>query len=504
MAKKNYDETAQAIIRNVGGRDNVDKVIHCITRLRFYLKDETLADTSAITQIPEVAGAIYNGALGQYQVVIGPAVADVYDEVVAQLGDGVIDSAATEAAVAATQPTTPKPKNGLDIIKSAFQTLIGTITGSMIPVIGLLAAGGMLNGFLTLLSDPNLLGLISPKSDTFTIIQSMAMAPFYFLPILVGFTAAQRLKSDPLVVAAIGALLVKPEMVGLSAAKASGVWLGMPINAHFFGLPITVPNYAYSIFPIIFAAWLARPIGNWLKNHLPAAIRSIFQPLITIFIVGSVLLVIMGPAITMISSGISIAIHALLNFNYALSGLIIGGLYQVLVIFGLHWMVVPLIANEIAQTGQSQLNALVNFTMIAQGAGALAVFAKTKIANLKGLAGAGALSAFAGITEPAMYGINLKYGRVFWMANIGGAVGGLIAGLFNLHMYGFTGSLIGFPSFAATKDNPNNLLIFFLASAATIVVSFVMVYLWGFKDRDVEQSAKQVEKKNVFKDNDAK
>ncbi|WP_455647557.1 PTS glucose/sucrose transporter subunit IIB [Leuconostoc sp.] len=111
MAKKNYDEAAQAIIRNVGGRDNVDKVIHCITRLRFYLKDEKLADTSAITQIPEVAGAIYNGALGQYQVVIGPAVADVYDEVVAQLGDGVVDSAATEAAVAATQPTTSKPKN---------------------------------------------------------------------------------------------------------------------------------------------------------------------------------------------------------------------------------------------------------------------------------------------------------------------------------------------------------------------------------------------------------
>ena len=153
----------------------------------------------------------------------------------------------------------------------------------------------------------------------------------------------------------------------------------MPINAHFFGLPITIPNYAYSIFPIIFAAWLARPIGNWLKDHLPVSIRSIFQPLITIFIVGSVVLVIMGPAITMISSGISVAINALLNFNYALSGLVIGGLYQVLVIFGLHWMVVPLIANEIAQTGQSQLNALVNFTMIAQGAGALAVFAIVQI-----------------------------------------------------------------------------------------------------------------------------
>ena len=500
MAKEDYEGMAQDIIKNVGGKDNVDKVIHCITRLRFYLNDETKANTEEMSKVPGIAGAVYNSALGQYQVVIGPAVADVYDKVVEHLGSSVVDNEATNAAVEATKAKEQKPKNVLDWFKGAFQTLIGTITGSMIPVIGLLAAGGMLNGFLTLLSDPNLLGLISTKSDTFTIIQSMAMAPFYFLPVLVGFTAAQQLKSDPLVVAAIGALLVKPEMIGLSAAKASGVLLGMPINAHFFGLPITIPNYAYSIFPIIFAAWLARPIGNWLKDHLPVSIRSIFQPLITIFIVGSVVLVIMGPAITMISSGISVAINALLNFNYALSGLVIGGLYQVLVIFGLHWMVVPLIANEIAQTGQSQLNALVNFTMIAQGAGALAVFAKTKIANLKGLAGAGALSAFAGITEPAMYGINFKYGRVFWMANLGGATGGLIAGLFNLHMYGFTGSLIGFPSFASPQDNPNNLLIFVIASAATIAVSFVAVYLWGFKDSDTEQAAAQVEKKNVFKD----
>ncbi len=178
MAKEDYEGMAQDIIKNVGGKDNVDKVIHCITRLRFYLNDETKANTEEMSKVPGIAGAVYNSALGQYQVVIGPAVADVYDKVVEHLGSSVVDNEATNAAVEATKAKEQKPKNVLDWFKGAFQTLIGTITGSMIPVIGLLAAGGMLNGFLTLLSDPNLLGLISTKSDTFTIIQSMAMAPF--------------------------------------------------------------------------------------------------------------------------------------------------------------------------------------------------------------------------------------------------------------------------------------------------------------------------------------
>lgn len=511
-----YEPLAADIIQGVGGAQNVDKVIHCITRLRFYLKDHTVADDHKIESLNGVAGVNYADSLGQYQVVIGPAVTDVYDEVVAQLGSSVVDDAATADAVAATK----QEKGSKNPLVHAFQAIIGTITGSMMPIIGLLAAGGMLNGFLSLFSNKAsfpAIYFIDPASSTFTILQSMAMAPFYFLPILVGFSAAQQLKSDPFVVAAIGAFLVKPDFIYLTTAhvvdgkivqpaQSLGSLFGVSLNSSFFGLPINIPSYAYSIFPIIFAAWLARPVGNWLKKHLPLVLRSIFQPLLTLLIVGSVVVVVVGPAITLVSQGISTVVNWLLHLNYPLSGLIIGGLYQTLVIFGLHWMVVPLIANEIAQTGHSTLNAIVNFTMIAQGAGALAVWAKTKIPSLKGLAGAGFLSAMAGITEPAMYGINLKYGRVFWMANIGGAVGGLIAGLFNLNMYGFTGSLIGFPSFAVPKGQTgadNNMLIFWVASIATIVVSFAMVYFFGFKDSDTGQ-IKTVEKKNAFKDAVAK
>lgn len=502
MAKsKDYSELTSQIISYVGGPENINKVIHCISRLRFYLKDEKKAQTEKITSLDGVAGALYNAGLGQYQVVIGPAVTDVYDQVIAQLGEDFSDEEATESAVKETNKQTEtqqRPTNLWGWISKGFQLLIGTITGSMIPIIGLLAASGILKGFLTLFTFN--LNLIDTKSTTYIIINAMGDSAFYFLPILVGYTAAKQLRSDPIVVAAIAGVLVHPTIAALWAAPTKGMstFLGIPMNAEFFGMPIHIPQYTYSIFPIIFAAWLARPVGNWLKKVLPLSLRSIFQPLFTLFIVSAAVLVIMGPVISLISSGLAALINMLVTANEAVAGLVIGGLYQVLVIFGLHWMVVPIVSNDIAMTGHSVLNALINFTMIAQGTGALAVWAKTKNASVKGLSLAGALSGYAGVTEPAMYGINLKYGRVFWMSNIGGAVGGFLAGLMKIDMFGFTGSLIGFPSFFS-KTNPNNIWAFVIASVVTIVISFVCVYLWGFSDADLTK-VKSAQQKNVFKD----
>ncbi|CCF27743.1 PTS system, trehalose-specific IIBC component [Leuconostoc citreum LBAE E16] len=184
-----YEKLAADIIAGVGGKQNVVKVIHCITRLRFYLKNHELADDQGISQLNGVAGVNYAESLGQYQVVIGPAVTDVYDEVISQLGDGVADDSAKS-----NNNTDSASKN--PIIRG-FQAIIGTITGSMMPIIGLLAAGGMLNGFLSLFSNKAsfpAIYFIDPASSTFTILQSMAMAPFYFLPILVGFLLHNNLK----------------------------------------------------------------------------------------------------------------------------------------------------------------------------------------------------------------------------------------------------------------------------------------------------------------------
>ena len=488
-----FDATAAGIIRSIGGPDNVRSVLHCITRVRFYLKDESLADDEAVSGTDGVIDVAKAG--GQYQVVIGAEVGDVYDAIVAQLpglGGGEVDSEA-EAA--------PRPTTAVGWIKFGFSSLIGVITGSMIPVIGVLAASGILKGILALLVQ---FKVVADSSDTYQIISAMADSMFYFLPIIIGFTAARRLGSDPIVVAIIGGVLAYPSLThmanpdyvvktetGFEMPYHAVAQLGNTIfNTDFFGIPVSLPQtnaYAYSIFPIIVAAWLAARIEPYLKKWIPAVVRSIFAPLLEIFIVSTLVLVVFGPIVMAISGAIASGVTWVLNLSYPVAGLIIGGFYQCLVIFGLHWAVIPLISSELASTGNSYLNAIVSATMIAQGGGALAVWIKIKKARIKSMAGPATVSAFCGITEPAMYGLNLKYGRIFITASLGGAVGGLLTGLFNVNMYGFTGAFVGFPSFVNPDGIDSGFTGYWIASVAALAVSFACTYFFGFKEEDFEQ-----------------
>ncbi|MFC6322641.1 glucose PTS transporter subunit IIA [Companilactobacillus baiquanensis] len=480
--KVNFDELAKDIIKNIGGPTNVDNVIHCITRVRFYLKDESKADDAAIKNLNGVLDVAKAG--GQYQVVIGPAVEDVFDAVVDHLGPG-IGTNDNESKV----KKEPVPKGVWPKTKYYASSLIGVITASMMPVIGLLAASGILKGLLSLIVSANWL---SNTSSTYMIINAMGDSVFYFLPILVGFTAAKRLGANQIIVGVIGGVLAYPTLVQL-ASKTSSVQMTM--NADFFGIPIHVANYTYSIFPMIAAAWLASIVEPWLKKHIAATVRMIVSPLLEVFIVSAVILVVVGPIITLMSSYLAEGIVALLGFSPAISGFIIGGFYQCLVIFGLHWAVIPVVASQIATTGHSALNAIISVTMVAQGAAVMAVFFKTKknIA-MKQIAGAATISAFAGITEPAMYGINLKYGRVFWTANIGSAIGGLLTGLLHVDMWGFAGSLIGFASFINPKGIDSSFTGFLIASVVALAVSFTCTYFFGFKEQDLEVGVHAVEK----------
>ena len=497
-----FDATARDIIAGIGGADNVKSVIHCITRVRFYLKDESLADDDAVSGTDGVIDVAKAG--GQYQVVIGAEVGDVYDAIVAQLpglGGGEVDSEA-EAA--------PRPTTAVGWIKFGFSSLIGVITGSMIPVIGVLAASGILKGILALLVQ---FKVVADSSDTYQIISAMADSMFYFLPIIIGFTAARRLGSDPIVVAIIGGVLAYPSLAHMAnpdyivkADNPAGyespyhvvAQLGNTIfNTDFFGIPVSLPQtnaYAYSIFPIIVAAWLAARIEPYLKKWIPAVVRSIFAPLLEIFIVSTLVLVVFGPIVMFISGAIASGVNAILGFNHALAGLIIGGFYQCLVIFGLHWAVIPIISQQIAgPDASSPLNAIVSATMIAQGGGALAIWLKVRSAKIKRMAGPATISAFCGVTEPAMYGLNLKYGRVFITASIGGAVGGLLTGLLKVNMWGFTGAFVGFPSFVNPKGIDGSFTGFWIASLAALAVSFACTYFFGFKESDFE-TGRTVEK----------
>ena len=482
-----FEATAADIIAGIGGPDNVRSVLHCITRVRFYLKDESLADDEAVADLEGVIDVAKAG--GQYQVVIGPDVVDVYDAVVTRLPN------AGGGEQAADVELVERPTTLWGWVKLGFSSLIGVITGSMIPVVGMLAASGILKGLLALLVQ---FKVVTEASHTFHFIDAMSSSMFFFLPIIVGFTAAKRLGADPIVVAIIGGVLCYPSVVDMSKNTDDVITVGRTVfNSDFFGIPVSLPAgnaYAYSIFPIIVAAWLASKIEPWLKKTLPAVIRPIFGPLIEIFVVAALILLVFGPVVMLISGGIASVINAVLGFNYTLAGLLIGGFYQCLVIFGLHWAVIPIISSELASPGYSHLNAIVSATMIAQGGGALAVWLKVRDARIKRMAAPATISAFCGVTEPAIYGLNLKYGRIFITASIGGAVGGLLTGLLNVNMWGFTGAFVGFPSFVNPKGMDSSFTGFWIAGVAALVVSFLCTYFFGFKqaDFDKERTVKKV------------
>lgn len=473
VAPLSQDQLAAAIIDGVGGAENIRNHTHCITRLRFNLKDESQARTEYLQGLDGVIEIIRAG--GQYQVVIGPGVEDLYDTLAAQLG-GADDAPALAGDV-------DKPTTTWGWVKHGFASLIGVITGSMIPVIGLLAASGIIKGILSLLLN---FDVITKTSSTFILIDAMSDAVFYFLPIFVGFTAARRLGADPIIVAIIGGVITYPAIIKLAEGDASSSLLGMPLNADFFGLPFHVAQYSYSIFPIIVAAWLASILEPQLKRFIPTTVRMIFLPLVEVVVVSLAILLLLGPVVMFISTGIANGIQALYDLSPTISGLFIGGFYQSLVIFGLHWAVIPLVAQDIALNGNSPLNAIISATMVAQGGAVLAVFFKSRLLKVKELSGSAAIAAFCGITEPAMYGVNLKYGRTFIMASIGGACGGLLTGLFKVNMWGFTGSLIGFTSFVNPEGLDFSFWGFWIASAVAAGVAFVLTWLFGFKDSDVE------------------
>lgn len=486
-----FDLTAWEILDNIGGAENVRSVTHCITRVRFYLKDADLADDTAVADLDGVIDVVRAG--GQYQVVIGADVEDVYDAVERRLeasGAGGAGGGDTGAGAPDAEPR-ERPTTAVGWVKYGFSELIGVITGSMIPVIGLLAASGIIKGVLSLLLN---FDLVAEDSNTYQIINAMSDAVFFFLPIFVGFTAARRLGADPIIVSIIGGVLCYPSLVDMSETEGDSALLGMSLNSDFFGIPFHVASYSYSIFPMIVAAWLASVLEPWLKRVIPNMVRMIFVPLFEVVIVSLAILLILGPVVMFVSTGIANLIQGLYDLSPTVSGTVIGALYQSLVIFGLHWAVIPLVAQDIAANGNSYLHAIISVTMVAQGGAVLAVFLRTRIEKIKTLSGPAAISAFCGITEPAMYGVNLKYGRVFIMASVGGAVGGLLTGLFNVNMWGFTGSLIGFTSFVNPDDGVDaSFWGYLIASAVALAVAFTLTWFFGFKDSDVDKG-REVEK----------
>lgn len=458
----NYSELANNIIDNVGGKENINNVIHCITRLRFYLKDESKANDSTISNLDGVIDIAKSA--GQYQVVIGPAVDDVFDEVVKILG---IDSENNDVEKVDTSNMSTGEK-----IKNGINSFIGIITGSMAPIIGILSASGIIKGMMSLMVSFH---WMSPTGNANLILTAMSDAVFYFLPILIGFNAAKRMGGNPTLCAVIGGVIAYPTIIAAAGKNLNILSIGN------FNFPYV--SYTYSIFPMILAAWIATKMEKKLKQIIPSFLQALINPMIIILVVSAITLLATGPIITWAAFSLASGIQALLSINTAIFGTIIDGFYQVLVIFGLHWGIVPLFVNDFATIGHSYLFAIVSITMVGQGGAALAVAMKTKNKSLKSLGYAAAISAFCGVTEPAIYGINLRYKKTFICANIGSAVGGFIIGLLHVNMWSIAGSIIGLPSFINPKGIDGSFYGAVLATIAALAVAFILTYVWGFNDQ---------------------
>jgi len=473
-----YDQLAADIVKNVGGVENINSLIHCITRLRFYLKDDSKANGDVLENLDGVITVAQAG--GQYQVVIGQAVTEVYDAVIEQIGTKYTNESATAEAVAETATDAEKPKGIWNNVRSGVNNFIGVLTASMIPIIGILAGSGILKGILAALTG---FKILSTTSGTYVILNAIGDATFYFLPIILGFTAAKKLGSDPIIIAIVGGILIYPQIVTL-ASKAGTA------STNFLGVPTTLIAYTSSVFPIIVAAWLGKYVEKFLKKIIPLYVRSVFVPILEALILSLVIIIGVGPIITVLSKGLSNGLVAIYSFSPTLSGLVIGGVYQTMVIFGLHWALIPIVINDIATNGHSYINSILSITMVAQGGAVLAVFLKTKDKKLKEVSLAAAISAFCGVTEPALYGINLKFKRVFVVASIASALGGALTGFLKVDNYALSGALIGFPAFITPGVGiGSNFYGYLISHYGTLLISVVLVYLFGFTDKMLAKKA---------------
>jgi len=465
-----YTDDAKEIISLVGGDDNINTLIHCMTRLRFTLKDESKADTDAIEKM-DIAIKVMK-AQGQYQIVIGNKVTDVFNailDILPRLADE--DSPKKSVAV---KPESTQEQGFMEKFKHGYDEFIGVLTASMMPIIGVLAGSGITKGILAGLVSAN---LMSDKSGLFMLINTMADTIFYFLPVILGFTAAKKLGSDPIALAVIGAFLIHPNIIGIASAKIPEIGL-------FGDFAVRIMNYSGSVFPIIVAAWLGKYVEKYLKKIIPEMIQGIFVPIIEIIILSFALLLVVAPIITVLSKGLADGISALLAFNGIIGGAVYGALYPILVVFGLHWPLIPIVINDLAVNGQSVICALTSITAVGIAGSVFAVAIKTKKKKFEALGYSAGVSALCGISEPSLYGILLKYKKVFYMTMIGNAVGGAIAGGMHLVIYGFTGSLIGFPSFINPKGGiDGNFTAYIISHLVAFIAAFALTYLFGYSDK---------------------
>ncbi|AYD89820.1 PTS beta-glucoside transporter subunit IIBCA [Actinomyces lilanjuaniae] len=450
MAKTDYAALAPDLLTKVGGQDNVRSLAHCATRLRFVLKDESKADTEAVKATGGVVTVVQAG--GQYQVVIGNDVPQAYAELMKILGPmGEEEDAPAER------------KNPLD----AF---ISLVSGIISPMLWTLAGTGLFKAFLTMFTT---LGWLAEDTDTYTVLYAASDAFMNFLPMVLAVTAARHFKANQFTSMAIAGALVYPSIIALNEA-------GGPHD--FFGIPLVMMSYTSSVIPIIVAVWVQSHLERLFMRYIPSAFRNFMTPWLTVLIMVPLTLLTIGPATTYLADGIAGGVQWLFATVPLLGGAIMGGLWQVFVIFGLHWGFVPLMTQEITTNGYSVMTGPLVAPVLAQAAAGLAVMLRSRDAKTRELAGPAAVSGFlAGVTEPVIYGINLPRRLPLYFGIAGGAVGGAIGALAGARTTsaGVFPSIIGLP---AWMDATPNVPLFLVGVVVAVVMAFVLTYFFGVRD----------------------
>ncbi|EOI00733.1 PTS system, beta-glucoside-specific IIABC component [Enterococcus moraviensis ATCC BAA-383] len=449
----NYQELAHKIIEDIGGDKNVSGLTHCATRLRFNLKDESKALTDSIKNTAGVMGVVSKG--GQYQVIIGSDVGSVYKEIIKEIP--ALDGQSTESNEKDDRGTASK--------------IIDTITGIFTPILPAITAAGMLKAVLSLLVVFN---AIDKTGQTYIIIDFMADSAFYFLPILLAASSAQKFKTNMYLAMMVGGILLHPNFVGMvNAIKEAGEG-----GIHLFGMPISAVTYGSSVIPIILSVWFMSYVEPIADKASPKVIKFFSKPLITIAVVGTISLVVIGPVGYFISDGISNGIKALENFSPWLVPTIIGAFTPLFVATGTHYGLVPIGINNRMTTGyDSVIYPGMLASNLGQGAASLAVGLKSKDSSIKQLAASAGLTGLFGITEPALYGVNLRFKTPLYAAMIGGGVGGLFMGISRVKNFtGGSPGLLTLPSYIG-DDTLKHLYMACIGAAISIVISFVVSYI---------------------------
>ena len=466
--KKDYAEIADTLIAALGGKENITRLFHCMTRLRFYVKDRTKINEKEILKVSGISGV--NWHEDQFQVIAGNEVNEMYK---------ALDNKGV--------PTDDAPAAESQSSKSVVSKIIDSITGCMTPMIPALTAAGMIKVVLSLLTTFH---LVTDTSSTYQVISMIGDVTFYFMPFLIAANAAKVFRVNQSLALFIAGVYLSPAFVSMVASDAA---------ITLFGLPITKATYSYSVIPVILMVWITHYIELLVDRITPKMMKLILNPTLVILISAPIALIVVGPLGTIIGNGLAVAI----NFLSAKLGFIIVGIlaatFPFIVMTGMHHALTPIGLNAIATGGTDSLIFVSQVcSNIAQSGSSFAVAVKSKDENMKQLASAAGVSALMGITEPALYGVTLKLKRPVVAAAIAAGIGGIVGGLLHVSLYIAQNCIMAIPAFIGEKGM-SNLLYGIIMIVVSFVASFVLTFIFGFEDAEPEQEEKKTESKEAEK-----